>query len=202
MLTEYFMIAESLSILNNELKIYLNSLPLVDGAPQFECDISNFATRDEDDDNSNDKIIQTLVRIEEETTLKNLPNDKIVGGRSLKSNPIIHLNLFVLFISNYGQNYEKSLKGLSEVIKFFQGKYHFNAQNSDLTGIDEVQSDFKLWLNLHTPTFEETNHLWSMMGGKLYPSVMYKVKMIAEERSNIQSDTPLIQNIEADIRRI
>ena len=55
-------------------------------------------------------------------------------------NPEIHLNLFVLFISNYGQNYEKSLKGLSEVIKFFQGKDHFNGQNSDATGINELEN--------------------------------------------------------------
>lgn len=190
------MIFKSLKILENELNTYFKGFE----DPALTCLIENFATKAEDEE-VKDKIIATLVRIEEETTLKNMPNNKIVGNTSLKSNPIIHLNLYVLFVSNYGQNYEKSLKGLSEVIKFFQGKYHFNAQNSNTNGL-VLKGDFKLWANIHTPTFEEANHIWSMFGGKQYPSVLFKVKMIAEERTAVQSESALITNIGGEINKI
>lgn len=192
------MIAECMTILKNELDNYLDSIQEKD----FECILGNFALLGSEEGELNDKVVQTLVRIEEESTLKNVPNDKIVGGRSFKANPLINLNLYVLFVSHYSGNYIKSLEGLSEVIKFFQGKYHFNAQNSDLTEVDSLTNDFKLWLNIHTPTFEESNHLWSMLGGKQYPSVMYKVKMIAEERQAVQSSAPLITGIEGELNQI
>jgi len=190
------MITQSLNILINEINNYLSSLTDLD----LVAVLGNFADQGQEEELS-EKIVLTLVRLEEESTLKNLPNTKVVGSHSMKSNPVIHLNLFVLFVCNYA-NYDKSLTGLSHIIKFFQSKYHFNIQNSDLSGLAEFTNDFKLWLNIHTPSFEESNHLWSMLGGKQYPSVMYKVKMITEERTSITSSAPLITEIENKLNRL
>jgi hypothetical protein len=190
------MIAQTLKILINELNGFLGSFADL----ELSSVLGNFADVNSDDQNFSEKIVLTLIRIEEENTLKNTPNTKTVGNQSYKSNPIVFLNIYIIFISNY-KNYEKALTGLSYIIKFFQGKYHFNNQNSNVNQAVETEGDLNLWMNIYTPSIEEINHIWSLLGGKLYPSVMYKVKMIAEARPNVISSTTLVTAIENKFRK-
>ena len=178
------MIAEGIQILETELKSFLSSL-----AGNYSVKMENFATKDLPGADQKETIIATLVNIQEESTLKNFPNKNIVGNNVLVANPKVNLNLYVLFISHYA-DYKKALRGLSYTIQFFQGKSLFLPSNTNLAGINI--GDFKISLNIYTPSFEESNYLWSILGGSQYPAVMYKVKLVTEERAAIASKGAVI----------
>jgi len=121
-------------------------------------------------------IIITLANIEEEKVLKSqTPHTQELNGSLIISNPEIKLNLYILFIANFGENYNESLKFLSFIIQFFQAKNVFNPQNSPTLN-PEIK---KLVLELYILNFEQLNHLWGTLGAKYKPSVMYKVRFIS-----------------------
>lgn len=68
-----------------------------------------------------DKIILTIVNIEEEKTLKNNPHYVKQGDVIQKRNPTLFLNLYIL-ISCAADDYETALTKISNVIAFFQQK--------------------------------------------------------------------------------
>jgi hypothetical protein len=105
-------------------------------------------------------------------------------------NPDVKLNLYVMITTNFG-DYSTALKYLSYVISFFQSKFVFDHQSSpklDL-GIE------KLIVELYTLTFEQQNYLWSAVGSKLLPSVLYKVRMLVVQENLSKLDAPSIQII-------
>jgi len=145
------------------------------------------------------KVVISLVGVHEEKTLKNRPNFRVQNGQTVYKNAPVHINLFVLIAAN-SSTYESSLKYLSHIIKFFQGKNiltHLNAfeQNNDPTNQEEAEP-FRLIIDLHSTTFEESNYLWSTLGGKQLPSVCYKIRVLALERDLPQGTSGTITEIE------
>lgn len=128
---------------------------------------------------TSDRILLTLTNVEEEKIGKTqTPPIKSINGQEVRVQPELKLNLYVLFIANRN-NYEESLKFISHVITFFQGKNVFTPQNSP-----ELDSDIeKLIVELSTVTYEQLNNLWGAMGAKYMPSVLYKIRMLS-----VQSD--------------
>ena len=109
-----------------------------------------------------DAIVLTLVNMNEENTMKNYVNNQNLGGLVLKKNPVLNLNLYLLFSVNKNV-YKSALKDLSKIVEFFQGKKVFTQSNStynhlsaELAGID----NFKFHVELYTPSFEELNYIW------------------------------------------
>lgn len=88
---------------------------------------------------------------------------------------------------------------LSRVIRFFQSKNVFTELNTDpiLSGINEMDrfENFRLLMDLYSPSFEEANHLWSMMGGKQLPFVMYKLRALDLEFRTISSTGQRVEEI-------
>lgn len=78
-----------------------------------------------------------------------------------------------------------SLRYISRIIEFFQGKRLFTHTNSsydrDNTAMSNLK-DFRFAIELYTPTFEELNFIWGTLGGKQYPSALYKLSLIEIER--------------------
>jgi len=177
------MIYASLDTIADKLNFYLKSRFAV---AEDKVLISNLVNQDGTPAISEaDKVVITLVNIQEES----------IGSRRSGldgMNRPINLNLYVLFSAYFiDGNYSEALKFLSAVISFFQANVVFNQVNTP-----------DLPLNIEKLTFEIVNqdlqsqsHLWGTLGGKYIPSVIYKVRMITIQESNMDIDTPRISGV-------
>lgn len=179
--------------LNNVLNILRNHLVGYDGLSEVE--IENVG---ENRTTPPQSILISLIKIEEETTLRNGRHAKI--NQSFKmvfKNRPVQTNLYVLFSCNHTV-YNNALQKLSQVVEFFQGNNIFTHLDGEDDGTGEK---FKLVTELQQLSFEQINFIWSFLGGKQLPSVMYKVKMIpleAKDKINEEGEPILEINIDGD----
>ena len=140
----------------------------------------------------NNKVVFHLVNIEEETTLKASSGTSSYAGGFGSSGGNINLNLTVMFSAFFtGKNYVEALKFLSSVIYFFQSKPVFTQSNTPgLTpNIEKVVFDI---ISLEP---RDLNSIFSMMGAKYMPSVIYRVRMLTFSSDNIDDVIPAISGI-------
>jgi len=127
-------------------------------------------------------------------------------------NSPVCLNLYVLITCNYTpdsdptKGYISSLKRLSFIIQFLQGKNSFS-YSSSVSDFPAPNSDFdllnlKFTLELYTLTFEQINHLWGSLGGRQVPFAMYKLRLIAITDRKRLREVPLIEEIDTTILKI
>jgi hypothetical protein len=138
------------------------------------------------------KIVITLVNVEEERVLKEQNYFKKSDNDNIISlNPEIKVNLSVLFTA-YSTSYETSLRILSYLIGFFQMKNVFSPQNTpELNGFVERAS-----VELQTLSAEQNNHLWGYIGAKYMPSVVYRIKMLIIQEGQKKMEGPPITIID------
>jgi hypothetical protein len=123
-----------------------------------------------------DKVILTVVNIDEETTLKNNPHYIREDSAIRKRNPTIFLNLYIL-ISCAADDYETALSKISHVISFFQGQNVFTSEKPDVASFPSQYVE-KILMEMVSLNFEQINHLWGVLGGKYCPSVLYKLRLV------------------------
>lgn len=168
------MLYKSLEILKEQLEDYFKELSL-----NKPVELQNIALWEQGGVEATkslaNKIILTLLRVEEESTLKNDPNYRAVDYHTEYQDQSVYLNLYVLVSANFN-HYETSLQMLSKTIEFFHGKNVFTFK-------DTVYSR-KLKLNLYSPTFEELNNIWGTLGGRQLPSAIFRVQFISIEQKN------------------
>lgn len=130
------------------------------------------------------KIVITLVNIEEEKVFKDQQYFKKTAGDSIITmNSELKIHLQVLFTA-YSTSYETALLILGYVISFFQKKNVFINQSSPaLNGITA-----KAIVELQSLTSEQTNHLWGYLGAKYLPSVIYKIRMLTFQEGQQTSE--------------
>lgn len=146
-----------------------------------------------------DKVALSLLNLQEEATLKNIPNHYYDNNKIVYRNSVINLNLFLLFSANR-KTYPQSLKDISKIIEFFQGKKLFNQSNTVFDRNSTLMNDvdnFCFTVELYTPTFEELNYIWGTLGGRQLPSALYKVSMIQIERNISQGERDLLNQVGA-----
>ena len=151
-----------------------------------------------------DKVVLTLLKLEEETTLRNTPNFKIKNGKTEYKNPPVHLNLYLLISANC-DTYDKSLRSISKVIQFFQGKKIFTSSNTiyNRTNVAfDVLDYFKFVLELFTPSFEELNNVWGTLGGRQLPAVIYRIQLIKLERDKKLASSSVITHVGGNLNDI
>lgn len=203
------MISLAVAFLKEELSRFLlanqKAAPLLNPGDVL---LGNIAALEADQDGRlKDKIVISLVNLEEESTLKN--------GKAYVKNPVgnginyvqppVYLNLYLLFSATIpdsasSDDYERALHRLSLVIQFFQSKKLFTLKNSPQSPFAtaenaELGEDLRLLPELYTLTFEQINHLWGSLGGKQVPFAMYKVRLI-KIQGQISSEAPLIEEIQ------
>lgn len=190
------MIDAAFALLNNQLAAYIESM----GGDRLDVVMANIAAIDAANSNIDleRKVILSLVNIEEEAALKN------AGPlyRNVKTlnyvNPPIYLNLYLLITAHY-EKYEDALTRLSNVIQFFQGKNSFSLKNSppnDMLLNPETYEDIQLHLEMFSLSFEQLNHLWGSLGGKQWPSVLYKVRLVKISENRITAQGPIIEQVQ------
>src|ERR1044072_1682059 len=190
------MIDAAFALLNNQLAAYIESM----GGDRLDVIMANIAAIDAANSNVDleRKVILSLVNIEEEAALKN------AGPlyRNVKTlnyvNPPIYLNLYLLITAHY-EKYEDALTRLSNVIQFFQGKNSFSLKNSppnDMLLNPDTYEDIQLHLEMFSLSFEQLNHLWGSLGGKQWPSVLYKVRLVKITANRMTAQGPLIEEVQ------
>lgn len=154
--------------------------------------LGNVALIENDPDNllGDTTIICSLVNIEEEAVLRNgrfitrSPNN---NEEVIRHNPPEYLNLYLLFTSK-DTTYRQDVTNILNVISFFQQNISISSDNIPRIGGDEPCQDLseaefpreieRLVFDLYTMSFEQLNHLWGVLGGKYYPSVLYKCRLV------------------------
>ena len=134
--------------------------------------------------------VLSLVNIEEDRVARIQENTVKTATTTLYKNPPVLVNLYILFSINRTA-YDECLNLLTGIILFFQHQNVFTPVTHP--SLDKrVQ---KLMVDLHSLSFEQLNHLWSIMGGKYMPSVMYKVRQLTMQEDIITSESGLIREI-------
>ena len=189
------MLYESMHILKEQLDSYFRDIGL-----NRTTELQNIALWESGNDEEsrlNEKLVVTLLRLEEEAPLKNSPHVKVNENKSEYRNPPLHLNLYLLIAANF-KNYDTSLISISKVIEFFQGKKVFTSSNTVYNRDNvafEILDDFRFILEIYSPSFEELNNIWGTLGGRQMPSVIYKVQLIQIERDKKLAESKIITHI-------
>lgn len=146
--------------------------------------------------NINNRVVLFLTNIEKETAVKvSVPS--LINSNGLSNVKPIFLNLYLMVVANFtDSNYNESLKFMSSVISYFQLQPVFNHQNSP----DLDESIEKIILDIENVKSHDQSNLWSMIGAKYMPSILYKIRMVSIDpkatvlRTNILSETDVSTN--------
>jgi len=130
-------------------------------------------------ESNRNKVILTLISLEPESVIKH-SNYQTVGGQALKLSPPLAFNLNIMFSGLFDQ-YEESLKFLSQTLWFLQAKSNYNAENSP--GLHKDIRAFSL--EVIKLSSSETYNLWASLGTKYVPSVPFKLRLVAFQSDQI-----------------
>ena len=138
-----------------------------------------------DPGNAESNVLLSLVNIEEEVLLRDPENYFKRDQNVIYKNPPMHFNVTVIFgayrpnDNDASVNYAGSISNIQTVIGFFQRQHVFDRSNcTDLPdGIEKLVFDL---VNLN---LEQLHHLWSMLGGKYIPSIVYKMRMVVIDQA-------------------
>jgi len=204
------MIYQVLRIITHELNQYFTQLENNDGTYVTLGNIASYEQKSEGQGNGpvdefDNKVVLTLVNLQEEKTLKNRPHTKINPlDRTEYRNPPVPINIYTLFTAT-NKNYENALIYLSRVVSFFQGKNLFTNQNTPVPSVTpgiENMEKFRMMLDLYSPSFEEANYLWGTLGGKQYPSALYRIRKLEIDADLKLGEGGLIESIKTTESRI
>lgn len=141
-------------------------------------------------------ILISLVNIEEVRLAREQRYVVKIDDELYPKNPAVHLDLWLLFTA-YGAGYENNIRNLQEVIAFFQKQPVFRASEIAELADDGIE---RLTLELVTLAFEQLQQLWSMLGGKYQPSVLYKMRMLTIDSRQEQPVAPIVE-VETILKR-
>jgi hypothetical protein len=183
------MINETLRFLTDELNKYIVLKMGPSNEPRLV--LGNVARAVDNDPLLNlNKGIISLVNVEEDKVAKMQENYvKKVDGVVYR-NPPLYLNLFVLVAGNLPA-YNDNLRLISFVLQFFQHQNLFTPITHP--GLDSRIE--KLMVDINNQSFEQVNHLWSTLGGKYLPSVLYKIRQLTLDEEATVSESGFIKEI-------
>ncbi len=140
------------------------------------------------DDN---RVVITLVDLDQEPSLKNANRLEMRPGGSTKTVlPPVNLNLFIMFSCFFiSSNYKEGLKYLSNIILFFQGRPLFTNQSHPSLNKYGIE---RLSFEIYHPDYQARNNMWTILGIKYLPSIIYKVKMLSFSDQLVKEDLPAI----------
>lgn len=181
-------------MINEVLTILKNQLNSSEGLQDVLGDIAvvdDIAKHDDDTSGLDNKVVITLLNVEEESTLKNrsrynkvqISENPTQFDMKMESPPA-YLNLYVM-IAAHRVTYVNALANISKVIEVFQTNSVLEYLDPD----DERENDFKFRIELHTIPFEQLSYIWGLLGGKVMPSVLYKIsviKIVAKDVTSIE----------------
>lgn len=152
--------------------------------------VSNIAgVQSGSDPEFSDKLLLTLAHLNVEYALFN-QHGKVSNGEQFNRVPSpLTFNADLLFSAS-SNNYEESLKLLSDTIAFFQANHFYDATNS--SGLPQgVQ---KLSLSVLDLDYHESSQLWSRLGAKYVPSILYRMRLVVFDSGQVEAVVPAISS--------
>jgi hypothetical protein len=187
------MITQALNFIANQINLAFFT---PNGSPRVI--LGNVAALNDADYNE-PNVLLSLVNIEEEVLLRNPENFFKRNNSTVYKNPPMHFNITIIFGAyrtdpDREQAYTDAVSYIQRVIGFFQRENVFDPVNSpDLpAGIE------KLVFELMSYNIEQLHNLWTMLGGKYIPSVIYKMRMVIIDEALEEMEAPLISQILID----
>lgn len=168
------MIYESLHFLTSCLNSYMQrKFGAVDNSVVLSRLVENDGASTEEATN---KLVLSLINVEKDSLVQPFSTSSYntSGQTSVSASPI-YMNLHVILAANYkGKNYAEALRVLSRGMSFFQDYSVFDHQsNPDMpSGLE------KLIVDVENVKIHDMNNLWSSIGTKYVPSVLYKVRTV------------------------
>lgn len=180
------MIFEALSCVTEDINEHFRNKLKISEEKVIISGITNqdgsLAVRDEN------KLLVTLINIENDTIGKSNRSGSAAKTLAHVSSDI-NINLYVLFSAYFGSNnYPESLRFLSFLIAYFQNKNVFNKSNTP--NIDSRIE--KLIFKIENLGIERLSNIWTMLGAKYMPSIMYRVRMLTFDDSIVREYRPEI----------
>jgi Pvc16 N-terminal domain len=188
------MIFDAMKLIQTSLQQYIRDIE--ESPTQDFVILENIAMAQElggSGDNQNERVVMSLVNLQEEFTLKNSAYQRLENGRTVYRNPPTFLNLFILFSVLNNEQYETALKRLSRVIEFFQWKKELLFTTTP--GLNNPAQDIQIFMDLFSLTFEQQNYLWGSLGGKQVPFVLYRARLVTIEAGKRQGESQPITEI-------
>ncbi|MHA6622506.1 DUF4255 domain-containing protein [Pseudonocardia sp. DLS-67] len=197
------MIAHALTIVRNELDRHLATFG--GNAPHAELgNVGDVGSGQPANGATREKMLLSVVNVQEEHTLKNVPayvRDDVTH-RVRYQNPPTFLNLAVLVAATHTK-YQDALLSLSRTLTFFQFRTVFTPENVDprslldgapVNDLDRLV-EFKLIFNLWSPSLEEVNDMWGMLGGRQFPFALYSMRMLELRFESVEREGGLITEV-------
>lgn len=148
--------------------------------------------------NVSGKIVCSLIGIEKDSKANSRGTSPLpASGSAVYTSPPLFINVYLLFAAHFtpasidDKKYEFGLAALSQVILFFQGNPVFTTQDSPEIG---SFSD-KLTLEIFEQSQSDQAHMWTVLGAKYMPSVVYKLRMLTFDMKKVSQIAPLTREV-------
>lgn len=136
------------------------------------------------------KIVITLVNLEYETNKQFYGGQKNEGAQYSLVNPAVYFNLDILISASFDE-YGESLKVLTAIIGFFQENPSFSRASNPMlpTGISMLKFE------IENSSSAKMQNLWTSLGAKYMPSIVYKIRHVAVHGGQIKGSAAAIQGV-------
>lgn len=176
------MISKALQFTNTSLNQFLkNKFGLSDDVVVTNRIIDQNGTVPVENQN---KVIISIVHVGQETVKSFYNRNNRMANGNYENKPIgERYNIYILIAPNF-EEYNETLKFLNASIQFFQinGALDANTSSTIPKGITRLEFEFEKgdgYLQMH--------NLWSALGAKYQPSVIYKMKLISIASNEVRS---------------
>ncbi len=135
-------------------------------------------------------ISLSLLNIEEELSMRStIVEKRVVKGKVYKKNPPLNINLRVMFISNFPDDYITELNAMTEVLAFFQRSSFILIDNKK---INTKRVNFKL----NSIDIDEQEKIWNLLGMEYLPSVIYTVSILVIEEDEVLDESRIVKTVD------
>ncbi|MDN3643606.1 DUF4255 domain-containing protein [Lutimonas halocynthiae] len=149
-------------------------------------------------ENIGNKIVISVINMEHETYMN--PNEvykRGTGSTLGQVTPPIYLNIYLMISANYNSdNYLEAFKNLSAVISVLQSNPYFTKKKHP----EMADPLTKLTMEIFNVPLTELSHIWSGIGAKYVPSLVYKMRMITIQEDKVTREIPMITGLETKFR--
>lgn len=140
-------------------------------------------------------IVLSLIHVEEETSKQFYNRMQPVSDGNYVKKPVSNrFNLFMLVTPNF-DDYNEALKFLSATMQFFQTNELVDATKyADIPAdIERLEYEFQ-----KGDGYMQMQNLWTALGAKYQPSIIYKIRMITIASDEIEGFETKVDNIDTN----
>lgn len=146
-------------------------------------------------------IVLSLLNINEDTTMRNpVATKRVEGDKVYTQIPGISIDISVIFMAHFPNDYISELNYITKVMEFFQQKDTFTVANTPSLEKHKRYIE-KLTFKLSTTKLEDQHHIWDLLGIKYMPSVVYDVGKILIQDDEVLSETRVAKRVSRVVRR-